>query len=471
MTDNGDNNMERPKYGKLFQPEIKELIENKEFALLKEVFGEWQPADLAELISDIPDYQQSIVFRLMPKTILTKTFEYLDITIQKKILTSLGTMEIAEILNDMSPDDRTQLLEELPAGLVKQMLGLLSAEEMKIAQNLLGYPENSIGRLMTPNYIAVKEEMTITKVLGYIRKYGHDSETMNMMYVVDGAGRLIDDIKIRQVLLSPPKRRVASLMDYSFVSLNMTDDQETAVLTFKKYGFFTLPVIDSEGILIGIVTIDDVLNVAEKEVTEDMHKMGGMEALADPYLHVPLLRLARKRATWLVALFLGEMMTATAMGYFEQEIARAVVLALFVPLIISSGGNSGSQASTLVIRAMAIGEIKLRDWWRVLNREVGSGLILGTVLAGIGFLRIAIWQQLFHLYGVHWFYVGLSVALTLVGVVLWGTLMGSMLPFILRRLGVDPATSSAPFVATLVDVSGIVIYFNVAYIILHGIIL
>jgi magnesium transporter len=463
--------MDRPKYGNLFQPEIKELIDNKEFALLKEVFGEWQAADLAELISDLPEGQQPIVFRLMPKALLSDTFEHLDIMTQKKLLTGLGKKEIAEILNVMSPDDRTQLLEELPAGLVKQMLGLLTAGEMKIAQNLLGYPENSIGRLMTPDYIAVHEEMTVNQVLGYIRKHGHDSETLNMVYVVDRAGMLIDDINIRQVLLAPPNKRVSALLDYSFVSLNIDDDQEEAVLIFKKYGLYALPVVDSEGFLIGIVTIDDVLHVAEREVTEDIQKMGGVEALEDPYLHVPLLRLTRKRATWLVALFLGEMMTATAMGHFEGAIAKAVVLALFVPLIISSGGNSGSQASTLVIRAMAIGEIRLRDWWRVLSREIGSGIILGTTLACIGFLRIAVWQQIFHLYGPHWIYVGLAVALTLIGVVLWGTLMGSMLPFLLKRIGIDPATSSAPFVATLVDVSGIIIYFNVAYFILKGMML
>jgi magnesium transporter len=463
--------MRRIGYGNLFQPEIKEMIDKKDFALLKEVFGEWQPADLAELISDIPEDQQPIVFRLMPKTILAKTFEYLDIATQKKLLTSLGKREVAEILNEMSPDDRTRLLEELPAGLVKQMLGLLSAEEMKTAQSLLGYPENSVGRLMTPDYIVITKDMTVNRVLGYIRKFGHDSETMYMLYVVDEAGKLIDDIKIRQVLLSPPNRRIERLMDYAYTSLNLKDDQETAVAAFRKYGLYAMPVVDSEGVLIGIVTIDDVLHVAEKEVTEDMQKMSGMQALENPYLHVPLLRLARKRATWLVALFIGEMMTASAMGYFEDEIARAVVLALFVPLIISSGGNSGSQASTLVIRALAVGEIRLRDWWRVFIREIGAGLILGSMLACIGFTRIAIWQQAFQLYGANWAYVGLAVAITLVGVVLWGTLMGSMLPFILKRLGADPATSSAPFVATLVDVSGILIYFNVAYFILNGIIL
>jgi len=289
-----------------------------------------------------------------------------------------------------------------------------------------------------------------------------------MIYVIDDEGKLIDDIKMRQVLLSQPTRRIKTLMDHKFVSLNAFDDQEAAVQVFKKYDYYALPVVDNDGILLGIVTIDDVLDVEEEEVTEDIHKMAAVEVLEEPYIEEPLLRLTRKRASWLVFLFLGEMLTATAMGYFEEEIARAVVLALFVPLIISSGGNSGSQASTLVIRAMAIGEIKLRDWWRVLIREIQSGFMLGSILAFIGFLRISIWQKLFGMYGEHWLKVALSVSFSLVGVVMWGTLMGSMLPFILRRLGLDPATSSAPFVATLVDVSGLIIYFNIAYLILKG---
>ena len=452
----------------LIQPEIKELIEKREFSVLKEVFSEWAPADLAELISELPEDEQVIIFRLLPKQLQSETFEYLDFEIQSHLLGNLAKKQIADILNEMSPDDRTALFEELPADILRQMLSLMSREERITAMSLLGYPENSVGRLMTTDYIAVKENMTIAQVLHYIRKYGKDSETLNMIYVIDDEGKLIDDIKMRQVLLAQPTRRIKTLMDHRFVSLNAFDDQETAVQVFKKYDYYALPVVDNEGILLGIVTIDDVLDVEEEEVTEDIHKMAAVEVLEEPYIEEPLLRLTRKRASWLVFLFLGEMLTATAMGYFEEEIARAVVLALFVPLIISSGGNSGSQAATLVIRAMAIGEIKLRDWWRVLIREIQSGFMLGSILAFIGFLRISIWQKLFGMYGEHWLKVALSVSFSLVGVVMWGTLMGSMLPFILRRLGLDPATSSAPFVATMVDVSGLIIYFNIAYLILKG---
>ncbi|MGQ9844394.1 MAG: magnesium transporter [Spirochaetota bacterium] len=452
----------------LIQPEIKELIEKREFSILKEVFSEWAPADLAELISDLPEDEEVIIFRLLPKQLQSQTFEYLDFEVQSHLLGNLAKKQIADILNEMSPDDRTALFEELPADILRQMLSLMSREERITAMSLLGYPENSIGRLMTTDYIAIKENMTIAQVLHYIRKYGKDSETLNMIYVIDDEGKLIDDIKMRQVLLAQPTRRIKTLMDHKFVSLNALDDQEAAVQVFKKYDYYALPVLDNDGILLGIVTIDDVLDVEEEEVTEDIHKMAAVEVLEESYIDEPLLRLTKKRANWLIFLFLGEMLTASAMSYFEHEIAKAVVLALFIPLIISSGGNSGSQASTLVIRAMAIGEIKLKDWWRVLTREVRTGFLLGSILGIIGFIRIAVWQELFNIYGQHWFKVGLTVVFSILGVVMWGTTVGSMLPFILRKIGIDPATSSAPFVATLVDVSGLIIYFNIAYLILKG---
>ena len=305
-------------------------------------------------------------------------------------------------------------------------------------------------------------------MLEHIRQYGQDSETLSTIYVVNQSGVLIDDIRIRNILLASPSTRVSDLMDNRFVALKAADDQETAISVFQREDLTALPVTDSSGILIGIVTVDDVLDVAEAEATEDIQKIGGLEALNNPFMKVPLARMVRKRANWLVILFLGEMLTATAMGFFEAQIERAVVLALFVPLVISSGGNSGSQAATLVIRALALGEVGLRDWWRVMRREVLSGLALGLILGAIGFVRIALWSALFKSYGEHWLGVGLTVGLALVGIVLWGTLVGSMLPFVLRRFGFDPATSSAPFVATLVDVTGLLIYFSVAAVVLSG---
>ena len=289
-----------------------------------------------------------------------------------------------------------------------------------------------------------------------------------MVYVVDEAGMLVDDIRMRGFLLAPLSAHVSDLMDNRYDALKATNDHQTAVNLFRRTGLFALPVTDTDGVLIGIVTIDDVLEVAETEATRDIQKIGGSEALDEPYMEISFARMVRKRAGWLIILFLSEMLTATAMGFFEDEIARAVVLALFVPLIISSGGNSGSQAATLVIRAMALGEVRLRDWWRVMRREVFSGLVLGGVLGLIGFLRITVWSAFSDIYGEHWLLVAMTIGISLVGIVLWGTLSGSMLPLLLRRVGLDPATSSAPFVATLVDVTGLIIYFSVAMLILRG---
>ncbi len=452
----------------LLKPEIKSLIEERKLSTLKEVLREWSPTDIAELISDARENDRAIIFRLLPRDLAADTFEYLELDLQVNLLKSMGKEEVANILNEMAPDDRTALLEELPGTAAKQLITLLSAEERKIATTLLGYPEDSVGRLMTPNYIAVKPGWTIKEVLDYIRENGNDSETLNIIYVIDDKGKLIDDIKIREVLLAPLGNRVLDLMDKNFVALNVTDDQEKSVVIFKKYDRIALPVVDQFGELIGIVTVDDVFDVAEEEATEDIHKIGGSEALEESYSTIPLFPMFKKRVGWLAMLFIGEMFTATAMGFFELEIKKAIVLSLFLPLIISSGGNSGSQAATLVIRAISLGEIKIRDWFFVLRREIITGVLLGASLAAIGFLRISVWQGVADAYGIHWFVVGLTVSCALIGVVLWGTLAGAMLPVILKKLGADPATSSAPLVATLVDVTGLIIYFSVAQVILRG---
>lgn len=447
---------------------LKDIIQTRDFSALRAKLENWQPADLATLLVRLPVEDQAIVFRILPRKTATTVFEYLNTHAQELLLKAMTQGDVAALLNDMAPDDRTHLLEELPATVTKQLLALLTNEERAIALSLLGYPDDSIGRLMTPDYVPVRADWTIERVLEHIRQYGQDSETLSAIYVVNQSGVLIDDIPIRNILLASPTTRVLDLMDNRFVALKAANDQETAIAVFQREDLTALPVIDSSGVLIGIVTVDDVLDVAEAEATEDIQKIGGLEALDDPFMEIPLSRMIRKRASWLVILFLGEMLTATAMGLFEAQIERAVVLALFVPLVISSGGNSGSQAATLVIRALALGEVGLRDWWRVMRREVLSGLALGSLLGTIGFLRIALWSTFFKAYGEHWVGVGLTVGLALVGIVLWGTLVGSMLPFLLRRIGLDPATSSAPFVATLVDVTGLIIYFSVAAIILRG---
>jgi len=456
---------------RLVQPEIKSLLEERRLSELKNILSDWTPSDISELLTDLSENDQAIVFRLLSKDLAADVFEYLDFDTQMVLIKAMGRGEVASVLNEMSPDDRTALLEELPSSAAKQLMAYLTLDERKVAQTLLGYPEDSVGRLMTPDYIAVQPEWSMSEALSFIRENGKDSETLNIIYVIDANGKLIDDIKIRDIILASLEKNVIDLMDENFVALNVHDDQETAVQTFKKYDRVALPVVDSNGILLGIVTVDDVLDVAEEEATEDFQKIGGMEALGEPYISVSFIEMVKKRAGWLVILFVSEMLTSTAMGFFENEISRAVVLSLFVPLIISAGGNSGSQSSTLVVRAMAIGEVRLRDWWRVMKRELMSGFSLGLILGVVGFLRISLWSAFSNVYGPHWVLIALTILFSLIGVVLWGTLLGSMMPFALKKLGVDPATSSSPFVATMVDVVGIIIYFSTALFILSGTVL
>jgi magnesium transporter len=455
--------------GKIVQPEIRSLIDARSFSALRELFSDWPPADIAECITDFSEDEQVIVFRVLPHDQAADVFEYLDVEAQQKLLRAMAHEQVVGILNEMSPDDRTALLEELPSAAARQLIRLLTPEERGIAQALLGYPEGSVGRLMTPDLIAVDAGWSVKEVLDYVRENGQDSETLNVIYVVDDRGKLLDDIRMREFLLKPLTAKVSDLMDHNYVTLSVTDSQEDAVNIFRKYDRSALPVVDSGGVLVGLVTIDDMLDVAEQEATEDIQKLGGMEALDEPYTTISLMRMVKKRATWLIILFLGEMLTATAMQGYNGEIEKAAILAMFLPLIISSGGNSGSQATTLVIRAMALGELGLGDWFRVVRKELLSGLSLGLILGTIGFFRITLWQYL-HIfdYGKYHWLVAFTVGVALIGVVLWGTISGAMLPFLLRRCRLDPATSSAPFVATLVDVTGLIIYFNVALFILRG---
>jgi magnesium transporter len=454
--------------GKLLLPEIRGLIEERNFGALREIFREWPPADVAEVILDLDEDERVIIFRLLPTALAADVFEYIEVDAQQELLRAMAHEQVVAILNEMSPDDRTALLEEMPSAAARQLIRLLTPDERRVAQALLGYPEDSVGRLMTPDFIAIHDDWTVKEVLDHIREFGSDSETLNVIYVVDERGKLIDDLRMREFLLRPLEATVSDFRDRNFVSLKVNDTQEEALNAFRKYDRAALPVLDSNGVLVGIVTADDMLDVAEEEATEDIQKFGGMEAVDEPYMRIPLLVMVRKRAGWLVVLFLGEMLTASAMSYYEGAIAKAVVLALFLPMIISSGGNSGSQASMLIIRAMALGEITLADWFRVMRKEIVSGLLLGLVLGTIGFLRVAVWAQFSPIYGPHWMLVALTVGFALIGVVLWGSLSGSMLPFILRRVGADPATSSAPFVATLVDVTGLIIYFSIALLIMRG---
>ena len=449
-------------------PDLEALLEARDFAMVKMTLAVLPLADAVEAMEVLTPVEQAVLFRLLPTEQAADLFEYLPVEAQEELLHAMGNEEAGKILDAMAPDDRTALLEELPTQVCARLVECLSPGERQVALKLLDYPEDSIGRLMTSEYLAIRDEWTAGEVLDHIRNHGSDRETLNVLYVIGRDGKLLDDVRIREVLLCPIEKKVREIRDGVMTALHATDDQETAVAAFRKYDRTVLPVVDRTGGLVGIVTVDDILDVAEEEATEDIQKIGGMEQLDEPYMDISLGRLIKKRATWLIVLFLGEMLTATAMGHFEDEIAKAVVLAMFVPLIISSGGNSGSQAATLIIRAMAIGEVGLGDWWRVMRREILSGLVLGLILATIGVMRIAVWSAFSPTYGEHWPLVAVTVGVSLIGVVLWGTLSGSMLPFLLKRLGLDPATSSAPFVATLVDVTGLVIYFAVAGVILRG---
>lgn len=452
------------------QEQFLNIIQKEDILSIREFLNDQNISDVAELINEFPEYQGKIVSNMSIHR-AASVFKILDLSSQKDIIQELPPFKTAELLNELPADDRTSFLEELPSEVVKELIRLLDPEERRVTLSLLGYPEGSVGRLMTPDYISVQVDWTISEVLEHIREVGKESETIDVVYVVTDKGEFVDDVKIREIILASPDEVIGDIIDNRFITLNVTDDQEVANQIFKMNNRVALPVVDDNNLLLGIVTIDDVLWVANEEFSEDMQKMGGTEALDEPYLEMPLLKLFKKRVIWLIVLFLGEMLTATAMGYFEDEIAKAVVLALFVPLIISSGGNSGSQASTLIIQAMAVGEISLSDWWRVLRREILSGLLLGTVLGLIGCFRVIAWNSIFHTYGEHTGVIGLTVGFSLVGVVLWGTVTGSMLPIILKRLGADPATSSAPFVATLVDVTGLVIYFSLAFLFMEGILL
>lgn len=436
---------------------------------IREFLNEQNISEVADLVYAYPDFEAQIIASLSINRAVA-LFKILDLAEQKKIITELPPFKTAELLNELPADDRTDFLEELPPNVVRELIKLLTPDERKTTLNLLGYPDNSVGRMMTPDYVWVYEHNSVAEVLDTIRRYGKDSETIDVIYVINTDGQFLDDIRIRDIILAAPDKKVSDLMDGRTIVLYADEDQEMASGVFKMNNRVALPVVSRSMKLLGIVTIDDILWVAEEEYSEDMQKIGGSEALDEPYLDTPILKLFRKRVVWLIVLFLGELLTASVMEHFEAELAKAVVLALFIPLIISSGGNSGSQASSLIIQALAIGDIKISDWWTIMKREIISGLLLGAVLGIFGYTRVMVWHGIFpEVYGPHYQLIGIVLGITLLGIVLWGTLCGSMLPLLLKRLGADPAVSSAPFVATLVDITGLVLYFSVAYAILSGI--
>ena len=435
---------------------------------------EMREPDLADVLNRLALVEAAHALKHLPLPLATRLCDHPELRRRAMMLEQLDPGQAAAILERLSSDERAYVLRRMSPHERHRLLPSLSTDVRAEAERLLEYPPKTAGGIMTTEFVSLDPSMTVGDAIDRIRAVAADKESIYACYVLDpGSGRLLGAVSLRDLMMADAATPVPTIMRTHPISIRAHDPQQRAAEKIGRYNLLAVPVLEEDGRVVGFVTVDDVIDVMVEEETEDALRMGGVEpgALDQPYLATPFTTLVRKRATWLVVLFLGEMLTATAMGYFEEEIAKAVVLALFVPLIISSGGNSGSQASTIIIRAMALGEFRLSDWWRIARREVLSGLALGAILGSIGFLRIALWSAFSNLYGPHWPLVAVTVALSLVGVVLWGTVSGSMLPLILRRLGADPATSSAPFVATLVDVTGLVIYFTVALVVMHGTIL
>lgn len=447
--------------------EFEHLLQTGNPAEIRSFLDDQNISDIANLVDEYPEQETKIIAGMAIHR-AAGVFKILELSTQQRVIQTLAPGKTAELLNELPADDRTSLLEELPSNVVRELIKLLDPDERKITLSLLGYPENSVGRLMTPDYVYVYENNTVLQVLDIIRKVGKNSETIDVIYVINDKGELLDDIRIREFILAAPEKKVSDLMDDRVIALNAFDDQEVANDAFKMNNRVALPVVSNSNKLLGIVTIDDILWVASEEFTEDIQKIGGTAALEQPYLEISLTNLFKKRVVWLMLLFIGELITISAMHRFEDEIAKVVILATFIPLIISSGGNSGSQAATLIIQAMALSELSIRDWWRIMRREIFSGVMLGLTLGLMGISVIFTWHFISGQFGEHYLPIAFTIGISLMGVVLWGSLVGSMLPLILKRLGADPAASSTPFVATLVDVTGLIIYFSVAFAILSG---
>ncbi len=447
--------------------EFEQILQTGDPISIRQFLDDQNISDIAELVYEYEEHESKIIAGMAVHR-AAGVFKILEFPTQKRIIQTLPPAKTAELLNELPADDRTSFLEELPGSAVRELIKLLDPEERKVTLSLLGYPENSVGRLMTPDYIYVYENNTAAEVLDIIRKIGKNTETIDVIYVINEKGELLDDIRIREFILAGPSTKVSELMDERVIALNAFEDQEVANEAFKMNNRVALPVVNDSKKLLGIVTIDDVLWVANEEFSEDIQKIGGTEALEQPYLEMNILKLFKKRVVWLIILFIGELITISAMQQFLDEIAKVVILATFIPLIISSGGNSGSQAATLIIQAMALREISITDWWRIMRREIFSGLLLGATLCILGVSVIFIWHFFSDIFGLYYLSIAVTIGISLIGVVLWGTLVGSMLPLILKKLGADPAASSTPFVATLVDVTGLIIYFSVALSILSG---
>src|ERR1051325_9821716 len=450
---------------------VRRLLRVGATANLLNLLQKRHPVDIAEILRALNDHERRAAVDALAGAdprLAAQGIAQLGGDMGASLLASCPVVDVSRLLQELAPDDAAALIDRFPNPLADEVRELMQRQQpnTEIAE-VLENPEGTAGRIMNPRVFALPDETTVEEAVKAIQQLG-GVEMSFYLYVIDERRHLVGVVSLRRLLLVPPQAKLTNIMTTDVISVGIDTPQEEVAKKVSSYHLLAVPVVDEENKLVGTVTVDDIIEVIRDTTTEEFQKLGGVEALDEPYVRTPMLTLVKKRARWLVVLFIGEMLTATAMGYFEKEIARAVVLALFVPMIVSSGGNSGSQAASLIIRALAVGEVTLRDWWRIMRREILSGLALGCILGSVGFVRVTLWQQLFGTYGANWFLIALTVLFALVGVVMWGTIAGSMLPFVMKRLGADPATSSAPFVATLVDVTGLVIYFTVAATILRG---
>ena len=452
----------------LLEPELKALISQRAFRQVRDALSTLEPADIADLVDTLEPDEAVIAFRVLPRPVAADAFAELSSESQEHLLEELGDERAARLVESMDPDDRAAVLDELPVEVASQLIARFSPLNRKITQAILGYDPESVGRIMTPDYVRIRPDWNVARALEHIRRYGHDAETINWVFVVDREGELLDDIHIRKLLLTDPETPISDLMDREFVSLRADEDREEAVRKMSRYDRTALPVIDSLGLLVGIVTVDDVADIAEEEFTEDVQMLGGMAALDLPYMSTSMGEMLRKRGIWLALLFVMQVGTIGVISRFEATLDKAVVLALFIPLVISCGGNTGSQAATMLVRALSVGDIETADWWRVARKELLTGIGLGSTLGVLGFLTVSVASQLGFVHTDAPYRVGLAIGTAVVMIVTWATLVGSLLPILLVRIGIDPATSSTPLIATLMDVSGLLIYFSVAVLLLTG---
>ena len=469
MTPSPHSPEERP-LGALLAPDILVLLKESPHLLAADT-EELHPADLADVAEAIPFEEIPNFLAALPTDRAASVLEYLDEELRAEVLEAMSPELAASFVSAMTPDERADVLEELDEDRAEEIVDEMPDEARRVTEQLRRYEPDTAGGLMTTEFVSVAATTSIEEALRKVRVIARSGkrEAMHAIYTTDAEGRLEGVLSLRELLAAPEGTALSEAAWTDVQTVSPFADREEVARMITNYDLVVVPVVSESNHVIGVITVDDVIDAMQEEQTEDVQKLGGMEALDEPYMQISFFRMLRKRAGWLTALFLGEMLTATAMGRFEADIARAAVLALFIPLIISSGGNSGSQATSLIIRSLALREMELRDWWKVALRELPSGLALGVILGTIGFTRIMIWSHFgWANYTAHSTLVATTVGLALVGVVTFGSLTGSMLPFLLKRLGFDPASASAPFVATLVDVTGLVIYFTVALLVLRG---